>query len=522
MKPWERYAEPAAPAEAAPWEKYGGTERAAPQMSRADFLKREVLRSPPVAIARGLKDLIDTGAEGLAWLHSKATGSQDELERVRGMNKAGKAEFAAATEGQVLPQVARFGGNMVGTVPAANALGAAVGTMAPRLGAAISSGGASGGNLMTRAAGGAAAGGLSAGLVDPSQAGVGAAIGGSLPVVGQVARIGAQAAKQALGATTGVGDEAISQAFAAGREGGARAAQFTGGMRGQTAMDDVLAAAKGNLDVMRQSRQAAYRSGMADVSKDKTVLSLDGIRKAVADAADSLSFNGVSKDPKAAKLVEEARKEVQRWGIKPPATFHTPEGLDALKQRLGSILESIPFEQKNARRAVQGIYDAAKREITTQAPAYAKVMADYSEATKTLSEIERALSLGQRASADTSMRKLQSLMRNNVNTSYGYRDQLARTMAEQGGTDILPALAGQAMNNWAPRGIQRATAGGGAATLGVLGQLPAAAGLAAVSSPRLVGEGAFLAGRASNPLRQLLDPAYIAAPVVGANLMSRD
>ena len=73
---------------------------------------------------------------------------------------------------------------------AASLLGRGVGMAAPRLGNAIASGGfttgtAVGGalsNLATRAAGGAISGGLTAGMVNPDDAGLGAALGGGLPV----------------------------------------------------------------------------------------------------------------------------------------------------------------------------------------------------------------------------------------------------------------------------------------------------------------------------------------------------
>jgi len=501
---------------------------AAPQMSRADFLKRELMRSPPVALARGVKDIIDTGAQALA----STFGSKEEAERVRAMNQAGRAEFDAATSGQVLPQAGRVVGNIVSTAPAVNALGGAVGAVAPRLGQAITSGGISTGaapggavaDLGLRALGGAIGGGLSAGMVNPDEAGTGAMVGAAIPVAGKIVQGAAGIAKQALGATTGVGDAAISQAVRAGREGGKTAQQFTEAMRGQSSMDDVLAAAKSNLDAMRQSKQAAYRAGMADISKDRTMLDFGGIDKALTDAAERVTYRGVSgtaspqvKSQTAALAIAKMSDEVAAWRKLDPKEFHTPEGFDALKQKLGDILEGIPFEDKTARLVAGKIYNAAKDSIQAQAPTYAKVMGDYSKASGTISEIEKALSQNPRASVDTQMRKLQSLMRNNVNTSYGYRDELAKLMIAEGGNDFMPALAGQAMNSWVPRGIQRATGGLGAVALGGMGQLPAAAGFAAASSPRLVGESAYLMGRALSPLEQLLGPAARVAPVIAAN-----
>jgi hypothetical protein len=145
-------------------------------------------------------------------------------------------------------------------------------------------------------------------------------------------------------------------------------------------------------------------------------------------------------------------------------------------------------------------------------------MKGYSEASDTIKEIERALSLGQKASADTSMRKLQSLMRNNVNTNYGQRTQLADALRQAGGQDFMPSLAGQALSSAMPRGIQSALSGTGGAGLALTGNIPAAAGLAAVSSPRLMGEAFYGAGKATgaiNPaiIEALRNAGYKTAPI---------
>lgn len=536
MKPWEKYA---GPAEDGPWAKYSGEQMqapaqanaAAPQMSRADFLKRDLmdpLRIPRDLIAGGLRGAASIGSTilELGRTGNPELGGQDVRTLAQRQQQRGAAVTSAlgnmgADTDSAAFDVGKMAAEVGGTMGAGGAASQAATRAAP---AAMGAAKRVVPKLAQSVVGGAASGGLSAGMVNPGEAGTGAMVGAAIPVAGAIVQGAAGMAKQALGATTGVGDAAISQAVRAGREGGKTAQQFTEAMRGQSSMDDVLAAAKGNLDAMRQSKQAAYRAGMADISKDRTMLDFGGIDKALTDAAERVTYRGVSgtaspqvKSQTAALAIAKMSDEVAAWRKLDPKEFHTPEGFDALKQKLGDILEGIPFEDKTARLVAGKIYNAAKDSIQAQAPTYAKVMGDYSKASGTISEIEKALSLGDRASADTSMRKLQSLMRNNVNTSYGYRDDLARLMIDQGGNDIMPALAGQAMNSWVPRGIQRATGGLGAAALGGMGQLPAAAGFAAASSPRLVGESAYLMGRALSPLEQLLGPAARVAPVIAAN-----
>ncbi len=302
-------------------------------------------------------------------------------------------------------------------------------------------------------------------------------------------------AKAVLGSTTGVGTESIQQAFEAGKAGGQQAKSFTENLRGKVGATEVLDAAKQNLSDIQQAKQAEYRSGMVNIRNDKTVLDFTGIDNAVSNAMGKVMYKGQVKNEAAANQLGKAQTYIEEWKALDPAEYHTPEGLDALKQKVGDVLEGIPFEAKTARTAVGEVYNAIKSEITKQAPTYAKVMKQYTDQSDLIREIERALSLGQKASADTAIRKLQSLMRNNVNTNYGERLRLARELERQGGRQLMPALAGQAMSDLTPRGIQRATAPITSGMGFMAGGIPLAAGTALASSPRIVGEAAYGMGQ---------------------------
>ena len=307
--------------------------------------------------------------------------------------------------------------------------------------------------------------------------------------VGTVGKVAAPV----LGMTTGAGSEAIKQAYGAGKTGGTTAEQFRSNITGTAPMTDVLDMAKQNLSNMNQAKQAEYRSGMTNIKNDKTVLDFTGIDSAVQNAQNKTSYKGKVVNERAAKELGDVQAIVEDWKNQTPAEYHTPEGLDALKQRVGDVLEGIPYEQKQARSAVKGVYDSIKSEIVKQAPAYANVMKGYSEASDLIREIEKSLSLGQKTTADTSLRKLQSIMRSNVNTNFGQRLKLGEALSASG-QDILPALAGQSLSELTPKGIQRATsipAAYGAFSAG--GPLAAGASLL-TSSPRLMGEAAYGAG----------------------------
>jgi len=316
--------------------------------------------------------------------------------------------------------------------------------------------------------------------------------------------------KSGLGMKTGVGTEAIEQATQAGRQGNT---SFLENMRGDVPMSNVLDDAQANLAQMNLNKQKDYRSGMVDIKNDKSVLNFDGIDKSLENAESMVSFKGKIKDQTAASVVEKMRAKIDDWKNSDPAEYHTPEGLDNLKQSLWEDFGKLGREEKTAYSAGKQIYDSVKNEIGKQAPTYAKVMKEYTDASELTKEIERALSLGQTASADTAMRKLQSLMRNNVNTNYGQRLELAQQLQQAGGKDLMPALAGQALSSKLPRGLQSAANIPSAyMAYGVGGPALATVDLLA-SSPRLVGETSYKYGQLANALTQGGQAASKAIPM---------
>ncbi len=427
----------------------------------------------------------------------------------------------------------KIGTEIAGTMGAGGALAkpliAAANPLVQGLGNAIATGGASAGGLSgipalaARYAGGAFTGGASAGLVDPDDMKTGALIGGLMPVATKALSGAARTlVPSAFGAMTGAGDDALKTAFKSGKTGGEAADLFRANMRGNVPFTDVLDSAKSGLQNMAAQKQAAYRSGMIDIRNDASQLRFDKIDDAIDRAFSMATYKGQVKNKAAAESLSEIKSVVDEWRNLPGADYHTPEGMDALKQKVWGLVEKIPFEQKTARSAVGGIHGAIKDSITDQAPSYAKVMRDYHDASDLISSIQDSLVGGRKTNPEASIRKLQALMRNNANVSYGARRELADVLEKQGGQQIIPQLAGQALNTWMPRGIQRATAGGATGVLAYMGN-PVAAGLmAATSSPRLAGEAAYYAGRAAPMAGLLGDFAYPSAPILGASLLHED
>lgn len=316
------------------------------------------------------------------------------------------------------------------------------------------------------------------------------------PVVEFAKKVPGYLPKKFLGMTTGAGDEAISTAYRSGKSGGTA---FLDNMRGNVGMADVLDDAKAGLSQMRVERGAQYRAGMAGISKDKTILDLSPIQSAINNIRSMGSYKGQAINKNAAGVVDDIAKQVDDWSKLDPAEYHTPEGLDALKQAIGDIRDATQFGTPG-RKAADTAYNAIKKQINDQAPEYAKVMKGYSDASELISEIQRTLVGGEKTSADTALRKLQSLMRNNVNTNYGNRLGLAKELEKQGGRELIPALAGQAMTSATPRGLQ-GLAASGTALYGLTN--PAFLSMLPAQSPRLVGELAYKLGQASGGANNL-------------------
>jgi hypothetical protein len=312
-------------------------------------------------------------------------------------------------------------------------------------------------------------------------------------------------ATPAVGLATGAGAESIREAARAGAASGTKAEAFLSQLRGNAPIENVVNTAKEAVAELRQNRSDAYIAGMGGATQSKTLLDFAPIDQAVAKAEKIGSFNGIEIRGNAAGALKEIADKVAEFKAGDPAIFRTVEGFDKLKQAIGDIQQSLPYGTP-ARAVADGLYNSVKNEIIKQAPDYAKVMGDYEQASALLKDIEGSLSLGKKANIDTSVRKLQSILRNNANTNYGRRVDLGRQLEATGvpGADTLfPQLAGQMLSSYTPRGIQGATSvlGGAAAYATNPALLPSLA----LTSPRLVGEAAYYGGKVGGAAQRVAE-----------------
>lgn len=314
----------------------------------------------------------------------------------------------------------------------------------------------------------------------------------------------ATGAKELLGVTTGVGSEAITQAVQAGRLGGEAQQRFAQNLRGQADPQDVANRAFEALKSMGSERAAQYTKGVQGLKLAEKTVDFTPVNNAM---------NSILKDafyrPKGAtkvvpkysaptiKKIEELKNVVNEFAS--DAAFHTAEGIDILKRKIDDLYP-LQAQSSQEARVVAELRNKVKEQILKQVPEYADVMKPYEEAIKLEKQIASELSLGKKVNAGTTLRKLQSTMRDNVNTSYGNRLEFLKQLDP----DLLPDLSGQALSTVAPRGLQRAV--GSASIVGGIGFDPTLLATLPLQSPRLVGEAAMRTGQAQRVLGGIPTP----------------
>lgn len=332
---------------------------------------------------------------------------------------------------------------------------------------------------------------------------------------------------EAFGVTTGAGGQSIRTAFNAGVDGGNAADALAANMRGRVPIDQVVADARVGIKNLEAQRGAEYRAGMRSVNSDPTVLSLQPIDDAVRKAGDINNFRGVDLAPSTADVRGKISNLIETWRGQNPAEFHTAEGLDALKKAIGNVRDTTDYGSPD-RAVADAAYNAVRTSVANQAPEYAATMRNYAETSDRLKELTKTFSLGENTMRDTAIRKLQSSLRDNVNTSFGRRTDLANELQAAGAPNLMESLAGQTLSSTSPRGLGKLLASGeagGLVTTAALGHPGAAAAMIpmlAMQSPRLVGETALAAGkgvrmgRALLPSRKGTANAALIAELLGA------
>jgi len=260
-------------------------------------------------------------------------------------------------------------------------------------------------------------------------------------------------------------------------------------MRGQIPESQMLADAKQGIRNAQELNHAEYANAKTGWAADKTKLSFQPIDDAFNKLESSLEEGGHLKvgTPEINKI-NEVKDVLSEW--RNDTSVHTTVGLDALKQRLDAIYPDSPM-QNQAQRVIAGTSKAVRDAIVAQAPDYAEAMHGYASRLETIRDINKALSLGDKVSKDTAISRLKTLAKDDKH----FRRAMAEQLKQEGGVDIMGAIAGQDLSSWMPNRIGKMNAFGVGSIAWALSHPIAAALMLPLTSPRAIGEIATGAGK---------------------------
>lgn len=309
-----------------------------------------------------------------------------------------------------------------------------------------------------------------------------------------------------LGLRTGTGGESIREAARSGFEGGAGDKAFLGELRGPAKLEsDLVQEARGAVGNMYEKRGTDYMDakggfmGLGGWAANRKPISFMPIDAADAQLKSFGELKGAPPNEALAPVKKEIGTLINQWRLGDPERLHTVQGLDNLKKRIGAIKDAQEYGT-DSWKVANDMYNSVWGTIAKHDPEYAKAMGGYADASDKVKEIQRTLGLKKGSSEDTALRKLTSVMRNNVNTNFGSREAAAKALEEAGAPNLMKRIAGQSLNAKTPRGLVKLLTAGEGLALPITALtnphlLPLIMADMATQSPRVIGELAHLGGK---------------------------
>lgn len=346
-----------------------------------------------------------------------------------------------------------------------------------------------------------------------SNVGTGTAIKEGVKQVGS--QVGKQAGKvvpkveggltsQLFGMTTGAGKNPIRIAFETGKQGTKKEVDaFLKGIDGNASPESLVQRANNALNQIKKQVGLEYQANKAKLKTDRSQIGFDDIDTVLDDIAQQGKFGDEVISESTVAIQKKISDIVNKWKNLDPKKYHTPEGIDALKRKIGDLYDSTqPGTQE--RLVVDKVYNGIGDTIRANAPTYDKMMSQYAQGKNLIREIQDTFSLKEKKSVDTQFRKLTSILRDGVNANFGERFNLAQRLNQLDPT-LFPELAGESLKSLTPQGIQRAIGSGN-----ILGNLyygldPLVASSLLTQSPKIVGKGAFQLGRGVRGVQNMTD-----------------
>lgn len=335
------------------------------------------------------------------------------------------------------------------------------------------------------------------------------AAGATAPAIGAVASKSAQLPARGIseiqGALTGTSGETIRQAFNAARSGGKELDEFTAALRGKTTPEQLVERLRDGTKKIEAEKSARYGEALSVIG-DKTV----NTSNIAAEVAQDLGRIGVKVKGKTLDFSESKFRTVPQAQTKLQAMYdevtrlgeqQTVKQIDTSRQALKALeLAGDDASANTANLAINGAV-ARVRNAGKTVDGYGEMLTQYGDDSEFLNEITRALSSGDKATIDTTYRKLATTLK----TNNEQRRNLLMELDEATGGYILSAVAGQQLSEELPRGLFRQIAAGMAGVSVATGGLSAGLLPALVfASPRVTGEVLRALGIATNKIDTLL------------------
>lgn len=339
------------------------------------------------------------------------------------------------------------------------------------------------------------------------------------------AKVAGRAVSGPLGVALGTQGQALRDFYNSIVQGGESQEAATEGLRGNITPDELVGKARDAFGEVIDNRNATYQemlSGLenSDAEVDTTPImdefnnQLEKFKIKVNPENGSLDFrnSALRFDTSAQTTINRIADEVEK--IITGEADTTPIGIDTLKKSFGYLDNPTG----GARAFTTPMYQATS-DTLSGVPGYTDAMDKYSEATQSLDEMRKALSLGDKAAVETTYKKLISGLRQNNE----FRSQALRELDMATDNTLVPSIAGQQLSSFMPRGLAKygdifgiaEAAFHGVGIVPILGMLMA-------TSPRLVGEVLRAVGIIGNkvaPVMNVLD-RFVPEAMGGANVAS--
>ena len=329
------------------------------------------------------------------------------------------------------------------------------------------------------------------------------------------AQIFQKGAPALTGLTTGVGTGTAARALETGLEGGARGTAFRTGLRGGSDGTDLVNRLRSELARIGDNRRAKYRQQKSQLANKKVDVRevrnvIDRIR------AERLGGGAADEGDKILARLDQIEKLID---ARVARGDNTVVGMDTLKQNIKFLSSQNVGSLDPASAITMRIADAIGTEIGKVDAKYVEMMRDYELADTLETELRIAFASRNNNVAQQTLKRLMQATRENVNSDMGGLADMLE------GIDplLLDEVSGRAMNPLVPVGQQRTVAStmlGGLGALGATstvppGQLLRTAPVAAMTSPRLVGETLHGIGRTTSTVAPVVPAGIRAARQAG-------